>query len=135
MEQRQGDPHVVRTLFRRGLAISPRSRYTYLVRPPLALPSELLFARAPGHSCRRRRSTQGSPTSAGSGSGYAHECGPGRAPHIPAAALQAWALWEKEQGNLEEARRLLREGSARNPRDAALLQVGRQSSLTLVGAC
>ncbi len=30
MEQRQGDRSAVRTLFRRGLAVSPRSRYTFL---------------------------------------------------------------------------------------------------------
>lgn len=35
----------------------------------------------------------------------------------------AWALWEKEQGDVEEARRLFKQGNDRNPRDAAILQV------------
>ena len=35
----------------------------------------------------------------------------------------ALALWEKQQGDLGEARRLFREGSERNPRYAAILQV------------
>lgn len=34
----------------------------------------------------------------------------------------SWALWEKEQGNIEEARRLFKQGSYLNPRDAALPQ-------------
>ncbi len=65
MEQRQGEKHAVRTLLRRGLAVSPRSRYTHL----------------------------------------------------------ALALWEKEEGDLQEARRVFRQGSRLNPRDAAILQV------------
>lgn len=35
----------------------------------------------------------------------------------------SWALWEKEEGNVEEARRLFKAGTALNPRDAAILQV------------
>jgi tetratricopeptide (TPR) repeat protein len=35
---------------------------------------------------------------------------------------QSWALWEKERGNVEEARRLLRAGARANGRDPALWQ-------------
>ena len=35
----------------------------------------------------------------------------------------SWALWEKEGGHVEEARRLFKQGAALNPRDAAILQV------------
>jgi len=65
LEQRnRTDPSIVRSLFKRGLEVSPRSRYTFL----------------------------------------------------------SWALWEKEQGNIEEARRLLRTGTHLNARDPALPQ-------------
>ena len=65
MEQRNGTaPEAVRSLYRRGLEASPRSRYTFL----------------------------------------------------------SWGLWEKEQGNIEEARKLFRQGAFLNPRDAALPQ-------------
>lgn len=65
MEQRNGtDPEAVRSLYRRGLEASPRSRYTFL----------------------------------------------------------SWGLWEKEQGNIEDARKLFRQGAFLNPRDAALPQ-------------
>jgi hypothetical protein len=35
----------------------------------------------------------------------------------------SWALFEKEEGKVEEARRLFKAGSELNPRDAAILQV------------
>ena len=36
----------------------------------------------------------------------------------------SWALFEKKEGKVEEARRLFKAGSELNPRDAAILQVG-----------
>jgi hypothetical protein len=38
----------------------------------------------------------------------------------------AWALWEKRQGQLEDARRLFERGCKLNPCDAALRQVRRR---------
>ena len=76
MEASQGDPTVVRYLYRRGLEANPRSRFTYL----------------------------------------------------------SWALFEKKQGSIENAKALLKQGHQLNPRDPAILQV---SSLTDVrmGCC
>lgn len=65
MEQGQGsNPEVIRELYSRGLASSPRSRYIFL----------------------------------------------------------SFALWEKQQGNISEARRLFKAGTYQNKKDAALLQ-------------
>lgn len=36
----------------------------------------------------------------------------------------SWGLFEKQQGSLENARALLKQGHLLNPRDAAILQVG-----------
>ena len=41
----------------------------------------------------------------------------------------SWALFEKEEGKVEEARRLFKAGSELNPRDAAILQVGGLSAV------
>ena len=38
----------------------------------------------------------------------------------------AWALWEKRQGELDDARRLFERGCKLNPCDAALRQVPRR---------
>lgn len=35
----------------------------------------------------------------------------------------SWALWEKKQGQLDDARRLFERGCKLNPSDTALLQV------------
>ncbi len=36
----------------------------------------------------------------------------------------AWAMWEKQNGNVNNARKLLDRGQRLNPRDAPILQVG-----------
>lgn len=65
MEAAQGDPTVVRYLYRCGLEANPRSRFTYL----------------------------------------------------------SWALFEKKQGSIENAKALLKQGHQLNPRDPAIVQV------------
>lgn len=139
MEQKQGDRALVRPLFRRGLearcAPGPPPPTHTRPHPPLADARSAMLK------------VDAAPSWDPVQSSCAWLCRvPGcvRAPHPapflprPPAALPppprrsprsrythlAWALWEKEEGNLEEARRLFKQGAELNPRDAAILQVG-----------
>lgn len=91
MEKRQGDASVVRSLFRRGLAVSPRSRYTFL--------AWALWEKEQGEIEEARQLfRQGSQLNP-----------------RDAAILQAWAIMEQEQGNTQEARRLFKLGTLADP--------------------
>ncbi|KAI3436107.1 hypothetical protein D9Q98_002165 [Chlorella vulgaris] len=92
MEQRQGDNSIVRALYKRGLEVSPRSRYTFL--------SWALWEKQEGNLEEARRLLKE---------------GAQRNPRDP-AILQAWALLEAEQDNVEEARRLFKRASKADPK-------------------
>lgn len=92
MEQRVGtDAEVVRTLFRKGLEASPRSRYTLL--------SWGLWEKEQGHIDEARK---------------LFRMGVYLNPRDPALP-QAWALLEEEHGSIDEARRLFRRASKADP--------------------
>lgn len=91
MEADQGDPTVVRYLYRRCLEANPRSRFTYL--------SWGLFEKK-----------QGSSENAKALFRQGHQLNP-RDPAI----VQAWALLEAEGGNAGKARELLEKGTQMDP--------------------
>ena len=121
MEAQQGDATAVRYLFKRGLDVGPRSRWGR---------DATLYK-----WCIVSSMTSITP----------HNCG---GPHVgrlrcrlqvvlwlgrvaevlPVTVIRylhlAWAMWEKQNGNVNNARKLLDRGQRLNPRDAPILQVG-----------
>lgn len=88
MEEKQSsDPDVPRMLYRKGLEVSPRSRYIHL--------SWAMFEKSCGNiSEARKLLSKGIDLNS-----------------RDAALFQAWGLLEEEEGNVEKARKLFKRGS------------------------
>ncbi|PNW79465.1 hypothetical protein CHLRE_09g416200v5 [Chlamydomonas reinhardtii] len=98
LEAKQGDPTVVRYLFRKALGANPRSRYVHL--------AWALWERRQGNPqhclALLRRGCELNPTDP--------------------ALYQAWALVEKQAGRIERARELFEQGLRADPSDLYMWQ-------------
>jgi hypothetical protein len=121
MEAQQGDATAVRYLFKRGMDVGPRSRSGMH-------PDSHMQCVSP-EGCIVSSCSYSTPTVL---------AGHILAPYCWCCCLVrfadvllwmarylhlAWAMWEKQNGNINNARKLLDRGQRLNPRDAPILQV------------